>query len=132
MSKQFVTVNEIKAIVECISADTELLDGTTRTTIDFVGKLRGHIKALGTFDKAFTTFVSDIDLPTVTPQGHSGTVKGISWFATVVEAVRWTLDAKVIRAEMGDEWADARCKMATVRTTKYNEIFPHVMQGPKI
>ena len=123
MVMNHITVNEIQAIVDCIVNDAEMLDGTTETTIDFVGKLRGHVKALSTVDKAFTTFVSnDVSLDNETPQGHSGRVDGVNWYASVVEAVRWTLDSKAVRVEMGDEWYDQRCKMATVRTTKYHEM----------
>lgn len=117
-----VTVNEIQAIVDCIQNDASMLDGTTGTTIDFVGKLRGHIKALSSVDKAFTKFVSDeTPLTDETAQGKSGRLDGINWFANVVEAVRWTLDTKAVKAEMGDEWYDQRCKQAVVRTTKYHE-----------
>lgn len=118
-----VSANEIRAIVECIAVDAMQLDGSTETTIDFVGKLRGHIKALGTVDKAFTEFVRDgAELDNTTPQGRSGIVQGVNWYASIVEAVRWTLDTKGIREEMGEDWYKARCKAQVVTTTKYHEI----------
>lgn len=116
-----VTVNEIRAIVDCIENDAMLLDGTTETTIDFVGKLRGHIKALTSVDKAFTNFVvGETELDNDSSQGKSGRLDGIKWYASVVQAVRWTLDTKALKAEFGSEWYDARCKMQTVTTTKYH------------
>lgn len=123
MSKEFVTVNEINAILQCVNADAAQLDGTTETTVDFVGKLRGHIKALQSVDKAFTGFVvDDTTLDVETPQGKSGRLDGVSWYASVVEAVRWTIDSKAVKAEMGQDWWDERCNMGTVTTTKYHEL----------
>lgn len=117
-----VTVNEIRAIVECIAVDANVLDGTTETTIDFVGKLRGHIKALSTVDKAFTKFVvEETTLDHESDQGKSGRLDGVKWYASVVEAVRWTLDTKALKSEFGETWYNARCKVQTVTTTKYHE-----------
>ena len=122
MSNEFVTANEIRAIVECVAVDAMMLDGSTETTIDFVGKLRGHIKALSTVDKSFTEFVrDDCELTNETPQGRSGTIEGVNWYASVVEVVRWTLDTKRVKSEMGDAWYDERCKSQVVKTTKYHE-----------
>src|ERR1051325_9708192 len=36
--------------------------------------------------------------------------------ATVTQAMRWTLDATAVRAEMGDAWWNTRCKSALVTT----------------
>src|SRR4051794_37089981 len=42
--------------------------------------------------------------------------EGSVYAATVTQAMRWTLDAKVVRAEMGDDWWNGRCKQALVTT----------------
>jgi hypothetical protein len=36
--------------------------------------------------------------------------------ATITDAVRWTIDAKAVRVEMGEPWWDARCRQALVTT----------------
>ena len=43
-------------------------------------------------------------------------IEGSAFCATVSEAVRWTLDAKAVRAEMGDGWWNARCRQALITT----------------
>ena len=42
--------------------------------------------------------------------------EGAVYAAAVTQAVRWTLDAKTVRAEMGDDWWNGRCKQALVTT----------------
>jgi hypothetical protein len=42
--------------------------------------------------------------------------EGDQYAAAVTQAVRWTLDTKSVRAEMGDAWFDRRCKQALVTT----------------
>ena len=42
--------------------------------------------------------------------------EGAVYAATVTQAVRWTIDAKAVRAEMGDAWWNERCKSALVTT----------------
>lgn len=42
--------------------------------------------------------------------------EGAVYGATVTQAVRWTLDAKAVRAELGDNWWNQRCKQALVTT----------------
>jgi hypothetical protein len=42
--------------------------------------------------------------------------EGAVYAATVTQAMRWTLDAKAVRAELGDNWWNARCKQALVTT----------------
>jgi hypothetical protein len=46
----------------------------------------------------------------------NGEVEGADYRATVTDAVRWTLDTKAVRAEMGDAWFNARCWQALVTT----------------
>src|SRR5438045_8571406 len=42
--------------------------------------------------------------------------EGAVYAATVTQAMRWTLDAKAVRAEMSDAWWNGRCKPALVTT----------------
>jgi hypothetical protein len=42
--------------------------------------------------------------------------EGAQYAATVTQAMRWTLDAKAVRAELGDAWWNQRCKQALVTT----------------
>jgi hypothetical protein len=42
--------------------------------------------------------------------------EGAVYSASITEAVRWTLDSKAVRAEMGDGWYDARCRQSVVTT----------------
>jgi hypothetical protein len=42
--------------------------------------------------------------------------EGDQYAAAVIQAVRWTLDTKSVRAEMGDAWFDRRCRQSLVTT----------------
>ena len=42
--------------------------------------------------------------------------EGAHFAAAVTQAVRWTLDAKTVRAEMSDNWWNGRCKQGLVTT----------------
>jgi hypothetical protein len=46
----------------------------------------------------------------------SATAEGRSYSASITEAVRWTLDAKAVRSEMGDAWWNTRCRQGVVTT----------------
>jgi hypothetical protein len=43
-------------------------------------------------------------------------VEGVRFSATITQAVRWTLDTKAVKAEMGAPWWDARCRQTLVTT----------------
>ena len=43
-------------------------------------------------------------------------IEGTVYRATISDAVRWTLDAKGVRSEMGDAWWNARCRQSLVTT----------------
>ena len=43
-------------------------------------------------------------------------VEGGSFRASVSEAVRWSLDTKAVKAEMGAAWYDGRCRQSLVTT----------------
>jgi hypothetical protein len=42
--------------------------------------------------------------------------EGARFSATITQAVRWTLDTKAVKAEMGAPWWDARCRQTLVTT----------------
>src|SRR5580704_9368529 len=42
--------------------------------------------------------------------------EGAQYAAAVTQAVRWTLDTKAVRSEMGDAWFDRRCRQSLVTT----------------
>ena len=41
-------------------------------------------------------------------------IAGAAYSATITEAVRWTLDTRGVKAEMGAAWYDARCRQSLV------------------
>jgi hypothetical protein len=43
-------------------------------------------------------------------------IEGALYRATITDAVRWTLDAKAVRSEMGEPWWNARCRQALITT----------------
>jgi hypothetical protein len=47
---------------------------------------------------------------------RGGKIEGAVYRATIADAVRWTLDAKTVRSEMGEPWWNARCRQALVTT----------------
>ena len=38
--------------------------------------------------------------------------------ASITSAVRWTLDSKAVKAELGTDWYDRHCRQAVVTTVK--------------
>ena len=43
-------------------------------------------------------------------------IDGTLYRATITDAVRWTIDAKAVRSEMGEAWWNARCRQSLVTT----------------
>jgi hypothetical protein len=43
-------------------------------------------------------------------------VEGARFSSMITQAVRWTLDTKAVKAEMGAPWWDARCRQTLVTT----------------
>jgi hypothetical protein len=41
-------------------------------------------------------------------------IAGLAYSASITETVRWTLDTKAVKAEMGQGWYDARCRQTSV------------------
>jgi hypothetical protein len=112
--KQLQTVNAL------IIRDAQRVDGTPATLIDFAAQLRLHIKELQTIEKAVTEQTTGaVILDNETPQGNSANISGVAFYASVTQTIRWTLDTKAVKAEMGEPWYDARCKQGLVRSVKY-------------
>ena len=91
--------------------------------VDFAARLRQSIAELSKFEKALTAdLTGGVEFEKETAQGNSVKIPGIEFYASVTETVRWSLDTKAVKAEMGAEWYDERCKMATVRGVKYFDV----------
>ena len=45
-------------------------------------------------------------------------IEGAIYDAAITEVVRWTLDTKAVKTEMGGAWYDARCRQSLVTTIK--------------
>jgi hypothetical protein len=43
-------------------------------------------------------------------------IAGSAYCVSITEIVRWTLDTKAVKAEMGPGWYDARCRQGMVTT----------------
>lgn len=70
--------------------------------VDRLGTLKAEITDLETREKAL--------------RRAAPAIAGAVYDATITEVVRWTLDAKAVRSEMGDAWWNARCRQALVTT----------------
>jgi hypothetical protein len=77
------------------------------TLVDELGDLKARIAELETREKSLRH--------ELIARG-SAIAEGRSYSASITEAVRWTLDAKAVRSEMGDAWWNARCRQAVVTT----------------
>src|ERR1700688_5185432 len=69
--------------------------------VDELGTLKAQIAELETREKSLRD--------ELIARG-SAIAEGLSYSASITEAVRWTLDAKTVRSEMGDGWWNARCR----------------------
>ena len=74
---------------------------------DQLGALKAEIAALEDREK---------DLRDELIHRGGAEIEGAAYRATVSDAVRWTLDAKAVRGEMGDAWWNARCRQSLVTT----------------
>jgi len=75
--------------------------------VDRLGALKAEIADLEAREKALRDELIRRDLPAI---------EGSAFDATIIAAVRWTLDSKAVRAEMGSAWWDARCRQSLVTT----------------
>ena len=77
--------------------------------VDHLGALKAEIADLETREKALRDELIRRGVPAI---------EGAVYDATITEAVRWTLDTKAVKAEMGAAWYDARCRQSLVTTVK--------------
>lgn len=74
---------------------------------DRLGALKAEIADLETREKALRDELI---------RRGAAEVEGALFRVTVADAVRWTLDTKTVKAEMGAAWYDAHCRQAMVTT----------------
>ena len=77
--------------------------------VDRLGALKAEIAALEAREKALRDELIRRNVPAI---------EGAIYDATITDAVRWTIDTKAVKAEMGAAWWDARCRQALVTTVK--------------
>src|SRR5829696_3853901 len=75
---------------------------------DRLGALKAEIAALEIREKALRDELI---------RRGAAAVEGTRYDAAISSAVRWTLDAKAVRSEMGEAWWNARCRQAMVTTS---------------
>ena len=68
---------------------------------DRLGALKAEIADLEAREKALRDELVRLGVPAI---------EGAVYDTTITEAVRWTLDTKAVKAEMGAAWYDARCR----------------------
>ena|ERR1051325_7622544 len=81
--------------------------------VDQLGILKSEIAVLEGREKALRDELLRRAVPAI---------EGALFGATITEAVRWTLDAKATRAEMGEAWWTARCRQSLVTTVAVKPI----------
>jgi hypothetical protein len=74
---------------------------------DRLGTLKAEIAALADREKALRDELL---------RRGEREIEGAMFAATVSDAVRWTLDTKAVKAEMGAGWYDQRCRQAIITT----------------
>jgi hypothetical protein len=74
---------------------------------DELGNVKAQIADLETREKALRD--------ELIRRGES-TIDGSAYTASITNAVRWTLDTKAVKSEMGLPWFDARCRQSLVTT----------------
>ncbi len=74
---------------------------------DQLGTVKAEIADLEAREKALRDELIRRRLPAI---------EGALYAATISDAVRWTINAAAVRAEMGDAWWNARCRQALVTT----------------
>lgn len=110
---------KLNIIARVITETASGVDGELCHAVDALAEIRSHIKELQAIEKSLCNeLTGDLSLDTETPQGLSARLDGVNHYLTVAEVSRWTLDTKTVRAEMGDEWYNARCKVGMVRTVR--------------
>jgi len=80
---------------------------STGDLVDELGALKARIGDLEAREKLLRAELID---------RRTTCAEGSVYSATITEAVRWTLDSKAVRTEMGCAWYDARCRQSLVTT----------------
>jgi len=78
-----------------------------REIVDQLGGVKAAIADLQSREKA----LRDELLRRAVPQ-----IEGAQFGATITQSIRWTLDTKAVKAEMGEAWYDRRCRQTPVTT----------------
>lgn len=94
--------------VETLDEFVSELDGAALA--DIGAKVKSACDKLSKTDKAIKARIID--------RGEQ-VLMGEIFKATLIESVRWTLDTKAVKLEMGEEWAIARSKQSTSRSVRY-------------
>jgi len=111
----------LETVARLITSDAAQIDNaTTKRSVDIAATLRDHIKELQKVEKALTLGLTrDVALNRDTEQGKGATLSGINFYSNISETVRWSLDSKAVKAEMGMDWWNERCRNTVVRAVKY-------------
>lgn len=111
--------DKLITIARVITETADGIDGELCHAVDSLAELREHIKELQAVEKSLCKeLTADVELTETTEQGATGRINGVAHHLTVTDAMRWSLDTKAVKAEMGADWYDARCKVSNVRTVR--------------
>jgi hypothetical protein len=80
---------------------------STGDLVDELGALKAQIADLEAREKLLRAELID---------RRTTCAEGSVYSASITEAVRWSLDSKTVRAEMGADWYDAHCRQSVVTT----------------
>ena len=100
-----------KAIAN-ITTSTPFHNLPTGALVDQLGAVKARIADLETREKALRDELIR----------RGGDAAGAAYSASITQAVRWTLDTKALKAEMGLAWYDARCRQSMVTTVAVKAI----------
>jgi hypothetical protein len=99
--------NPVPKAVANIASIAPLHNLQVRAVVDQLGALKAEIAEIEVREKALR---NELLRRGVTE------AEGALFSAAVTQAVRWTLDTKSVKAEMGARWWDARCRQSLVTT----------------
>lgn len=111
--------DKLITIARVITETASEIDGELCHAVDALAELRAHIAELKAVETALSReLTAGVELTETTEQGATGRLDGVAYHLTVTDAMRWSLDTKAVKAEMGADWYDARCKVSNVRTVR--------------
>lgn len=101
----------LAALVSRVETLDEFVSELNRAALADIGaKVKSACDKLALVDKSIKTRIID--------RGEECII-GEIFKATLIESVRWTLDTKAVKAEMGEDWTIARSKQSTSRSVRY-------------